>query len=226
VLFLGIGMLRFLWVLRYTLRLSLRDTIRAMTNFFSLGWTVTLACIQGIVQSAGVFMRTPKSKSRLGIVRALRAAQWETGIGMTRILMAILVNVIRPQTTTLFLGGLLVWQASLYLAAPYFSLLSMRGQEVPQPIDMRQPAIQETRLARWAVAIVLGLLLGIIVSQLLPTPTQKPDYTRFQPQDVPIPQLIGLPPNSGRDVKDDSGAAPPAPPRSRPGKKNSGMSGD
>lgn len=48
-IFLVAGMWRFLWVLRYSLHLSTKDTIRSMTNFFSLGWTVTLACIQGLV---------------------------------------------------------------------------------------------------------------------------------------------------------------------------------
>ncbi len=192
-IFLIVGIWRFLWVLRYTLNLSYRDAIRAMGNFFSLGWTVTLACIQGLIQSAGVFMRTPKSRSTSGVVRALFATQWETTIGLLCVLLAVLVNLVRPQPATIFLGGLLTWQASLYLVAPYYSLSSIRGQEL-KPIDMPGPAVQENRIARWAVAIVLGLLLGVGVSQLLPTPTQTPGYARLQPVEVPPQRLVGLPP--------------------------------
>src|SRR5579859_2223863 len=83
VVFLGIGMLRFLWVLRSTLNLSYRDALRAMANYFSLGWAVTLGCIQGFVQPAGVFMRTPKSGAGSSVIRAFRSTQWETLIGLT-----------------------------------------------------------------------------------------------------------------------------------------------
>lgn len=193
LLFLGMGMLRFLWVLRYTLQLSTRDAIRAMTNFFSLGWTVTLACIQGAIQSQGVFMRTPKSRSKSGIVRALRATQWETSIGLICIVSAVLVNVILPQTSTFFLGILLVWQASLYLAAPYYSLFSIRGEETPLQVNLQRPTVQESWIALWIVAIILGILSGVVVSQLLPGPAIDPAYVRFQPQDVPVQGLMGLP---------------------------------
>src|SRR5262249_30801756 len=143
---------------------------------------------------AGVFMRTPKSKSKSGVVRALQAAQWETGIGLACVVLAVVVNIIRPQPATIFLGVLLVWQASLYFAAPYYSLYSVRGQE-PKPVaEMPRPTVQESWIARWAVALALGMVAGVVVSQLLPAPASQPGYARFQPPDVPVRRLVGLPP--------------------------------
>ncbi|HLY26911.1 MAG TPA: glycosyltransferase, partial [Aggregatilineales bacterium] len=42
VIFLVIGMWRFLWVMRQALHLRTKDAIRTMANYFSLGWAVTL----------------------------------------------------------------------------------------------------------------------------------------------------------------------------------------
>src|SRR5688572_27951237 len=53
----------FLRVLRKSLHLPARVALRSMYSYFSLGWVVTLACIEGIIRKKGVFLRTPKSKS-------------------------------------------------------------------------------------------------------------------------------------------------------------------
>jgi cellulose synthase/poly-beta-1,6-N-acetylglucosamine synthase-like glycosyltransferase len=192
--FLVIGMWRFLWALRNTLHLSLKNAIRAMGNFFSMGWTVTLACIQGLIQKAGVFMRTPKSKSRSSTIRALEAARWETGIGLGCLAMAVGVNVVNPQPATLFLGGLLTWQASLYLAALYFSLFSMRTPRELRPIyEMAGPSVRENRIGRYALAIAAVLVVGIGIALLLPAPQKPPSYAQYQPRDIQVQQFIGLP---------------------------------
>ena len=127
VVFLFTGIWRFLWVLRYALNLSLKDGLRAMGNFFSLGWTVTLGCVQGLIQPEGVFTRTPKSPSASGFVRAIHAARWEAAIGMTCIIVAVTANLLRPTIGSGFLGALLLWQASLYLTAVFYSLLSVHN---------------------------------------------------------------------------------------------------
>jgi hypothetical protein len=126
VIFLFTGIWRFLWVLRYALKLSFKDSFRAMGNYFSLGWTVALGCVQGLVQPSGVFMRTPKSPSDSGFVRAIYAARWEAAIGVTCIFVAIIANLIRPTIGSVFLGALLLWQTSFYFTAVYYSLLSVR----------------------------------------------------------------------------------------------------
>ncbi|MFW6136044.1 MAG: glycosyltransferase [Chloroflexota bacterium] len=197
-LFIAIGIWRFLWVLRHALSLGWSEALRAMGNFFSVGWAVTLGCIQGLIQPAGVFMRTPKARSRSGVIRAIRAARWETGIGLTCLAMAGAVLV----TTTfdvraLFIAGLLGWQATLYLSAPLYSLVSIRGR-VLEPLtsraDIRKREIREGRAARWAVGLVLLLLVGAGLVRYLPAPDEPAAYTELQPAQVPGRRMIGLDP--------------------------------
>ncbi len=215
-LFIAIGVWRFLWVLRRTLDLSWSEALRALGNFFSLGWTVTLGCIQGLIQPAGVFMRTPKTESRSGVVRAIRAAQWETGIGLACLAMAgaVLVTAgVRPRA--LFLVGLLGWQASLYLAAPVYSLMSTRGR-ILEPLTSRADIglreVKEGRAARWAVALLLLLLMGGVLIRSLPTPEEPPAYAELQPAQVPGRRIVGLDP-----VPLDRRALPSTPTSEAPG---------
>ncbi|MFW6136389.1 MAG: glycosyltransferase, partial [Chloroflexota bacterium] len=197
-LFIAIGVWRFLWVLRRALDLRWSEAMRALGNFFSLGWAVTLGCIQGLIQPAGVFMRTPKSESRSGVVRAIRAAQWETGIGLACLAIAGAILVTAGiDFRALFLVALLGWQASLYLAAPVYSLMSTRGRAL-EPLtsraDIKRREVREGRAARWAVALLLLLLMGGLLIRSLPTPDEAPAYAGLQPAQVPGRRIVGLDP--------------------------------
>ena len=74
--------------------------LRSMYNFFSMGWVVTLACLQGLVQKRGVFLRTPKSRDDSKILGALQVTQWETLIGLIALSVRLL-RVERHQTAAL-----------------------------------------------------------------------------------------------------------------------------
>ena len=100
--FLLIGLLRFVWVLRHALKLSWGVALRSMYNFFSLGWTVALACIQGLIQPKGAFLRTPKSRSNSRIRNALTVTRWETLIGMTCLAVGGLAFAVHPESTDPF----------------------------------------------------------------------------------------------------------------------------
>jgi cellulose synthase/poly-beta-1,6-N-acetylglucosamine synthase-like glycosyltransferase len=194
-IFLSLALWRFLWALRHSLRLSRRDALLAMGGFFSLGWSVTLGCIQGLIQKEGVFMRTPKTRSRLSWVRAVRAVQWETAIGTTCAALAIALIVLLPRAETLFVAGLLGWQATLYLCALLFSVISIRGREperLTSRADIRQREVPEGRAARWALALLLLLLIGVGVLRSFPTPEDLPRYAQLQPPEVPARQIVGL----------------------------------
>ncbi|MDX1665495.1 MAG: glycosyltransferase family 2 protein, partial [Candidatus Promineifilaceae bacterium] len=206
--FLALGMWRFLWALRYALRLSFGEALAAMANFFSLSWSVALGAVQGLIQPQGVFMRTPKSKSRSGVVRALTAARWETGIGLTCAVVAVSVLAIEPRPGGVILAALLLWQSGLYLAAPTYSLLSTYGEEFPlltSRDEIRGGALTESRAARQAVALVFLLLLGGLVLHTFPTPDRAPTYARLQPAKVPVERLLGL----ERVPFEQRGIAPP-----------------
>jgi cellulose synthase/poly-beta-1,6-N-acetylglucosamine synthase-like glycosyltransferase len=194
--FLFLHMWRFLWVLRHSLHLRARTALRSMYNFFSLGWVVTLACLQGLIQKKGVFLRTPKTRDDAKILSALQVTQWEGLIGLTFMGFGLLAFIIRPEFKTLWLCFLLAWQASLFLAAPYFSLLSVRSEE-PAP-TMRQPSLDrgrpvtESPAAKWAWAGVFVLGALIWVAFQIPLPSQRPSYAQYQPVDIPPGVLFGL----------------------------------
>jgi cellulose synthase/poly-beta-1,6-N-acetylglucosamine synthase-like glycosyltransferase len=217
--FLLMGLWRFLWVLRHTLQLSWSTALQAMGNFFSLGWAVTLGSIQGLIQPEGVFLRTPKTKSQSGLVRAIQATQWETGIGLVGVLAGLAVVAVRPNMNTFFLACLLAWQSSLFLMAPLYSLLSIRHElawPLPSRGDIRGVTVLETRAAWWAMALALVLLLAGIIVQLAPPPAQPPAYSQFQPVDIPPQQLIGLTRVPIQERDQIPPTATPAPPTALP----------
>jgi cellulose synthase/poly-beta-1,6-N-acetylglucosamine synthase-like glycosyltransferase len=190
-IFLLLHMWRFLWLLRHTLKLTWQTAFQAMYSFFSMGWVVTLACFQGLIRSEGVFLRTPKSATESKLVQALRSTQWETGIGMICLATGLAV-LVHPQITTFLLATFLIWQASLYLAAPYYSLLSVRsGGPAPRPdVDQGVP-VWEHWAARWAMGTVVVLLAVAIALQFLPQPTEPPRYVQYQPPEVSLQRLWG-----------------------------------
>ncbi|OGO33840.1 MAG: hypothetical protein A2W35_00830 [Chloroflexi bacterium RBG_16_57_11] len=192
-IFLLIGLLRFVWVLRHALSLSWGVAIRSMYNFFSLGWTVALACIQGLVQPKGAFLRTPKTRSNSRVLHALSVTRWETLIGASCLAVGVLAFAVHPEVRTLLLCVLLAWQSSLYLAAPYYSLLSIYEKPARMRAE-RGAAVLENRAARWALALVGLLLLSALFIQLLPRPAGVPAYVRFLPVEIPLTRLLGLNP--------------------------------
>jgi hypothetical protein len=123
----------------------------------------------------------------------LTVTRWETLIGMTCLAVGGLAFAVHPQIRTLFLCILLVWQSSLYLAATYYSLLSIQEKPVRQRAE-RGAAVLENRAARWTLALVGLLLLGALSVRLLPAPSSIPAYVRFLPVDIPLSRLFGLDP--------------------------------
>ena len=190
--FLFLHIMRFLWVLRNRLRISLGLAFATMYNFFSLSWTVTLACIQGLVQREGVFLRTPKTNTASKAWHAILVTQWETTIGWICILVGLLYFGTNPNWRTFSLFALLVWQGSLYIAAPIFSLLSLKREAAmaSQVIEQGKP-VMEQRAARWVVVISMLLIAAFSLITLLPTPRNLPGYSRFLPIDLSPKQLIG-----------------------------------
>jgi hypothetical protein len=190
--FLVLNMWRFLWVLRHKLSLSRIKAVITMYHFFSLGWVVVLASIQGLFQPQGVFLRTPKAVGRSKVWRALQATRWESVIGTICLVAGIAAIVRRPQVLTFLLGGLLVWQAGLYLAAPIFSMLSIGAPATVQQAAMPRRAVPENWAARWAVGLALVVMVVGVVALLLPRPVTLPSYSRYQPPEVPPKRVFGI----------------------------------
>jgi hypothetical protein len=200
--FLILHILRFLWVLRNRLRVSLDLAGATMYNFFSLGWVVTLACIQGLVQREGVFLRTAKSQTSSRAWRAIQVTQWETAIGLSCMLAGVLAFGSDQNWRTLSLCLLLVWQGSLYVSAPFYSLLSLHREaalSTSSPVtDQGKPVVEELA-ARWVIALSMFLMAAFSLIAVLPTPAGLPDYARFLPIDLSPPELSGNEPDLGVD---------------------------
>jgi hypothetical protein len=166
-----------------------------MYNFFSLGWAVTLACFQGLIQKKGVFLRTPKSRSESKVFGALLVTQWENWIGLIFLGSGLAAFLARPELKTLWLGLLLAWQSSLYLAAPYFSLLSIRTgptpAAAPPDIDRGQPVL-ENRLVKWVWGTVAVVAVLMWVAFQIPAP-KRTNYAQYQPPELPPAVIIGVP---------------------------------
>jgi cellulose synthase/poly-beta-1,6-N-acetylglucosamine synthase-like glycosyltransferase len=188
--FLFLHIWRFMWVLRNRLKLSFGMGMATMHNFFSLGWAVTLACIQGLIQKEGVFLRTPKSMTLSRTWHALRVTQWETAIGIVCAVAGLLAFKADPNVRTFTLCSLLFWQGSLYLAAPFYSLLSSRNKAAHTAtiIDRGTP-IQEHLAARWAVGLVLAMIFSLSLIRILPSPAELPWYARFMPVDLQLNKI-------------------------------------
>jgi cellulose synthase/poly-beta-1,6-N-acetylglucosamine synthase-like glycosyltransferase len=195
--FLLLHIMRFLWVLRNRLKISLGMAAATMYNFFSLGWAVTLACIQGLIQREGVFLRTPKSTISSRAWRAIQVTEWETAIGSICILTGLLAFGADRNWRTLSLCLLLIWQGSLYLAAPLYSLLSLqREAALGAQVRIREQGkpVMEQLAARWVVAFSMVLIGAFSLVRFLPSPTTLPGYARFLPADISPAQVMGREP--------------------------------
>ena len=193
LVFLVLGLGRFLWTLRYRLHLGWLRSLRAMGSFFSLSWVVTLASIQGLIQPRGVFLRTSKSKTDSNLVRALVVSEWETGIGLACGLTGLALALSNPPfegwLTVIFLG----WQMCLYLSAPVYSLLSERGIKpvrVTSAGDIDGKVIHEGQAARWSLALGTLILIGFLIYTLLPPPAETPVYAELQPASLNSAQVF------------------------------------
>ncbi len=123
LLFLVFGLLRAVWALRASGRLTWRDAGAALRVWFALSWTVTLADIRGLLVSRASFLRTPKRREGISSwAQALRSSRFETTLAVAAVLAAAAMEVRAFSFTTSVLAVLLLLQASVYLCAPWASL--------------------------------------------------------------------------------------------------------
>ncbi len=122
-IFILLNIWRLVWVIRNALKLSLGLALRSLYGMFSVGWVVGLAVFRGAVQTRTAFLRTPKTMGNVRVFNALFATEWEAGIGLLCLGMGAAVLALADRSpNTYFIGGLLLWQSTLYLAAPAYSL--------------------------------------------------------------------------------------------------------
>ena len=180
----GMGLARTLWALRATRRCTWGEAIGALMVLWSLSWVVALACLQGVRQRNGVFLRTPKV-GKAPVLRALRSTLSETFLAAMCWLLGTLVLLHAGQVpavgtswvwsaTTIALGVCALVQGATYATAPILCLLSLRTEGVARTARRAYDAergIGEWRLLAGALALLGALSVAVIGASLLPGPT-------------------------------------------------------
>ena len=122
-IYIFLNLWRLIWVIRNALKVSWGLAFRSMYSMFSVGWVVTLASIQALIHSRTAFLRTPKTMSKVRVLNTLFLTHWETGIGIICLAVGLGILALADRTpNTYFVGGLLLWQSSLYLTSPIYGL--------------------------------------------------------------------------------------------------------
>jgi glycosyltransferase involved in cell wall biosynthesis len=120
------GLVRAVWALRRRTGIGLRRALLAFANWLSLSWTVALACVQGLVRSRGVFLRTPKQAEGYGLANALWATRAETLLAVALWGAAGLLAGWRHPGPLLL--GLLAWQGAVYASAPFMAWMNLHTE--------------------------------------------------------------------------------------------------
>ena len=142
------GVLRALWALRKSTGIGMRRAVLAFANWLSMSWTVALACIQGLVRSEGVFLRTPKWRGKRSVGEAFRAARAESLIAAGLWTLGVLVAL--RGLASAFLALLFAWQGGVYAAAPFMAWLNVRSELPAQLERRRRTEERRERIRRYA----------------------------------------------------------------------------
>ncbi|MDQ3690747.1 MAG: glycosyltransferase, partial [Chloroflexota bacterium] len=90
LIFVGLNLTRYVWATRAATGAGIGLALGALRVNMSLSWVIALACLRGLTQERGVFLRTPKFEG--AAVRELRLVWVETGLAT--ISLVLLVGVI------------------------------------------------------------------------------------------------------------------------------------
>ena len=192
LLYIVLGLLRYLWGLRIATGVPVSEAADAMRVNLSLSWVVTLACVRGLIEERGVFLRTPKFRGSQTI-RELRVVLVETALGLISSALAIAVFFASGFTIlTLTVDALLVWSALIYGSATSFAL----GDPTRPPDWLRRKAALElgdrprrASPARSAAAIGVALVAFGVVAALAAESGQPP-VTGAAPLPVPSSGIV------------------------------------
>jgi cellulose synthase/poly-beta-1,6-N-acetylglucosamine synthase-like glycosyltransferase len=185
------GLVRALWALNRRTGIGPRRALLAFVNWLSLSWTVALACVQGLVRSRGVFLRTPKQAEGNRLANALWAARAEIVLAVALWGAAGLLAGWRHAGPLLL--GLLVWQGLVYASAPYMAWMNLHTELSAQLERRRRTEQRRERAAQLgpyvgvtaglAAAAAAGLLAAVIVAGgSQPPPRPNPFALPHSPQ--------------------------------------------
>jgi cellulose synthase/poly-beta-1,6-N-acetylglucosamine synthase-like glycosyltransferase len=187
-----LNLIRYLWALRATTNAGPALALAAPRVNLSLSWVIALACLRGLTQERGVFLRTPKFRGAAAAIRELRLVWIETAIGSTATLLLLLVLARAAFTPVgLVLAGLLSWAILIYGSATGFAL----GDPARAPIGHvlrekmalelapRIGRVARSRPARAGLAVALVASLALVAS--IASESERPPVAQLPFPDVP-----------------------------------------
>lgn len=173
-----------------------RDALGAFAIWLSLGWVVSLACVRGLLEPQGVFLRTPKTRGDVSWLQAMRVHWAEMALATLGAVVALAGLVMHPGWVSVGLAALLAPPVLGWLAAPAHSVAALR---VDLPASLRRRRDGEGARGWWrprtAVPVaslagalgVVALLLGIVQpgSHDAPRSSAAPSLPRRAEQPAP-----------------------------------------
>ncbi|MGH7609094.1 MAG: glycosyltransferase [Candidatus Dormibacteria bacterium] len=226
LLFLVFGLLRATWAMRRSGQLSWGDAVRALRVWFALSWTVALADVRGLLVAKARFLRTPKRRSGIsGWRQALRSARPETALALAAVAAAAAMEVRAFGVTTTILAVLLLFQAAVYLSAPWASLATegikitplrqiylRSAQNLGGPVETRSTA------ARLPAALALAAGAALIVAFATSSPTAPAPFVGGGPSGPDSSPTPATPtPTPGTSPSPAPSPSPSASPSPSPG---------
>ena len=211
--FVALNLGRYVWATKAATGAGLGLALGALRVNMSLSWIIALACLRGLTQERGVFLRTPKFQGAPAI-RELRLVWVETTIAA--LALALLLGVMvraGGSAVSLALAGLLAWSLLIYGSATSYALADPTRR--PLTSALRQKALLELRprLARAArarstrvtAAAALALLLVMVA---VATESDRAPVAEL-PFREPLQPIVG-------GVADDAGDPPRSTPTANP----------
>lgn len=132
--FIIFGLLRFLWALRVTLKISFPKALRAFMILLGMTWVVSLACLLGLTRKEGVFLRTPKKTGEALFLRSLRINLKEALLTLLCLLAAAGLLIRKEYSSgAVLIIGLLGWQSFIYGSAVAAGFWSYESELMAHP---------------------------------------------------------------------------------------------
>jgi cellulose synthase/poly-beta-1,6-N-acetylglucosamine synthase-like glycosyltransferase len=186
------GLSRLGWGLKVATGAAWRDVPSAMMVMLALSWTVTRACLHGLVRERGVFLRTPKARTPSRLGQALVSTWFESTVGLTFLVAAPALFLLGPRPLGAVMSLMLAWQALAWGSAPAASLASQGIRLTPARVTFRRSP-QNTGARAWAWPVesrrlVLVPALALAVFLLVPAVVTGGGDDRILTQ-------LGLPPS-------------------------------
>jgi cellulose synthase/poly-beta-1,6-N-acetylglucosamine synthase-like glycosyltransferase len=213
------GLSRLGWGLKVATGARWRDVPSAMMVMLALSWTVSRACVHGLVRGRGVFLRTPKVRTPSKLGRALVSTWFESVLSLAFLVAAPLLLVLGPRPLGPAIALMLVWQAFAWGSAPAASLAAQGIRLTPSRVTFRRSP-QNTGLRSWpwpaeSRRLVLVAALALAAFLLVPALVTGGGDDRILTQ-------LGLPAPQPITVLAHGGAPAPGRSPSAPGRASSG----